>query len=95
MFPYSALWFDSGHIFSVSLQRPGLSQTAETAESPQLQFIAGHRHPFRAAEADPHDPHYSTDHRDSPVAVSIWWSMSPLCGPCSLTEGSSAAASAS
>ena len=44
---------------SVILQRPGLRL--------QLQFIVGHRHPLRAAEADPHGPVYSTDHRDSPV----------------------------
>ena len=28
---------------------------------------------------------YSTDHRDSTVAVRIWWSISQLCGPCSLS----------
>ena len=29
----------------------------------------GRRHLFRSAEADPHGPGYSADHRDSPVAV--------------------------
>ena len=71
------------HIY-VSLQRPGL-RLQKTAEFPQLQFIAGHRHLFRAAEADLHGPDYSTDHRDSTVAVRMWWSISPLCGPCSLS----------
>ena len=33
---------------------------------------------FRSAEAVPHGPDFSADHRDSPVAVR--WSMSPLCG---------------
>ena len=38
----------------------------KTVESPQLQFIAGHRHPVHAAEAG---PDYSADHSDSLVAV--------------------------
>ena len=63
----------------VSLQRPG-SELLKTAEFSQLQVIAGHRHSVRAAEADPHGPDYSAYHRDSTVAVRIWWSMSPLCG---------------
>ena len=37
------------------------------------------RHPFRAAEADPHGPDYSADHRVSPVAVRFRWSMPLLC----------------
>ena len=41
----------------------------KTAVVPQLQFIACRRLPFRAAEADPHGPDCSADHRDSPVAV--------------------------
>ena len=57
----------------------------KTAESPQLQFSAGHRHPVRAAEADPHGPDNSADHREYTVAVRIWLSMSPICGPCSLS----------
>ena len=61
------------------------SELQKTAESPQLQFIAGHRHPVRAAKADLHGPDYSEHHRDSTVAVRIWWSMSPLCGQCSLS----------
>ena len=50
----------------------------KTAGSLQLQFIAGPCHPHHAAEADPHGPVYSADHRVSSVAVR--WSMSPLCG---------------
>ena len=41
----------------------------QTVVVPQLQFIAGYRHPVSAAEADPHGPDYSADHRDSAVAV--------------------------
>ena len=33
------------------------------------------QHPFRAADADPHGPDYSTDHRVSSVAVRFRWSM--------------------
>ena len=36
------------------------------------------RYPFRAAEADPHGPDYSADHRVFPVAVRFRWSM-PCC----------------
>ena len=50
------------------------------ADSPQLQFIDGRRHPFRAAYADPHGPDYSADHRVSTVAVLSWWSMFLLAG---------------
>ena len=81
--PYSALWFNSGYIF-MSVYG-GWSRLQITADSPQLQFIAGHRHPVRAAEADSQSPDYSADQRDSAVAVRILWSMSPLCGPCSLS----------
>ena len=41
----------------------------KTGVVPQLQFIEGCRHPFRAAEAVHHGPDYSADHRDSAVAV--------------------------
>ena len=41
----------------------------KTVVLPQLQFIASRRHPFRAAEADPHGPDCSADHRDFPGAV--------------------------
>ena len=44
-----------------------------------LQFIAGRRHFFRYAEAVPHGPDYSADHRVSTV-VRIWWSMSLFSG---------------
>ena len=46
-----------------------LSDSAETVEVPQLQFIAGRRLPFRAAETALHGPAFSEDHRDSSVAV--------------------------
>ena len=36
---------------------------------PQLPSIESRRHSLRAAEADPHGPDCSADHRDSPVAV--------------------------
>ena len=41
----------------------------KTVVVPELQFIARRRLPFRAAEAGPHGPDCSADHRDSPVAV--------------------------
>ena len=58
-----------------------LFRLQKTVASPQLQFIAGHRHPVHAA----HGPDHSADHSASTVAVCIWRSMSPLCGPCSLS----------
>ena len=45
---------------------------------PQLQFITVVDSPYRCAEADPHGPDFSVDHRDSPVR--IWWSMSLFAG---------------
>ena len=41
----------------------------KTVEPQQFQFIVGRRHPLRSAEADPHGPVCSADHRDSSVAV--------------------------
>ena len=41
----------------------------QTVVVAQLQSIEGRRRPFRSAEADPHGPGFSADHRDSPVAV--------------------------
>ena len=41
----------------------------KTVVVPQLQFIVGRRHSFRAAEADPHGPVCSADHGDSAVAA--------------------------
>ena len=58
----------------VGVQRQGFGQTVEKTVVPQLQFFAGHRHP------DLHGPDFSTDHRDSTIAVRIWWSMSLVCG---------------
>ena len=46
----STPWFDSRYMLGVSLQRPG-PELQKTAVSTQLQFIAGHRHLFRSAEA--------------------------------------------
>ena len=74
----STSWFDSGYMLGVSLQRPG-PELQITVDSPQLQFIAGRRHLFRYAEAVPHGPDYSADHRVSTV-VRIWWSMSLFSG---------------
>ena len=48
----------------------GGSMVQKIVVVPQMQFIiVGRRHPLRSAEADPHGPVYSPDHRDSPVAV--------------------------
>ena len=44
----------------------------KTADSPQLQSIAGRQHPLRAANAVPHGPGYSPDHRVSTVQVLLW-----------------------
>ena len=45
------------------------STVQKTVVVPQLQSIEGRRYSFRSAEAGPHGPDCSTDHRDSPVAV--------------------------
>ena len=66
------------HVY-VSLQRPG-PELQKNVDSPQLQFIAGHRHLFLAAEADLHGPVYSADHRYSAVDVRI-------CGRCPCCAG--------
>ena len=44
-------------------------EVQKTASSPQLQFIAGHRHLFRAADAVLHGPVCAADHNGSSVAV--------------------------
>ena len=49
-------------------QVPGL-MVQKTVEVPQLQSIESRRHPFRAAEGDPHGPVYLADHKGSSVAV--------------------------
>ena len=41
----------------------------KTVVRPQLPSIVGRRHHLRSAEADPHGPDCSADHRDSSVAV--------------------------
>ena len=65
---FSSPWFDSGYMLGVSL-RGLLFRLQKTADSWQLQFIVGRRHPLRSAEADPHGPDCSADHRDSSDAV--------------------------
>ena len=51
-----------------------------------LSAVAVHqhrrRHPFRAANADPHGPDYSADYRVSTVAVRFRCLMSLLCWSC-------------
>ena len=47
---------------------PGL-MVQKTVVVPQLQSIVGRRLPLRSAEADPHGPGCSADHRDSSDAV--------------------------
>ena len=47
------------------------SMVLHTVVVPRLQSIEGRRHPFRAAETDPHGLALSEDHRDSPVAVHV------------------------
>ena len=65
--PYSALLGSTVDACHVSSRR--LVQTAQTAVSPQLQFIFGRRHPLRFAVADFHGPDCLSDHRDSPVLL--------------------------
>ena len=64
----------------------------KSVESPQLQFVIVVDIPFRAANADPHGPDYSADHRVPTVAVLSWWSMFLLAVVhilrCSLCEDS-------
>ena len=55
-----------------------MCSVVQTAENCGVSAVAVHdsrRHPFRAANADPHGPDYSADHRVSTVAVLSWWSM--------------------
>ena len=47
--------------------------------APQLQFVEGRRHPCCAAEADPHGPVCSEDHRDSAVAMLLSCGRCPCC----------------
>ena len=50
----------------------------KTADSPQLQFLAGRRHLFRIAEELPHGPGYSADHRGSPDVRTVVVDV-PVC----------------
>ena len=61
----------------------GFGQTVQkTADSPQLQSIAGRQHLLRAAHADPHGPVCSADHGDSTVAA-YFGGRCPCCvGSC-------------
>ena len=59
-------------------------QTAENFGVSAVAVRSGRQHLFRCAVAVPHGPKYSADRTDSTV-VRIWCSMSPLCGPCSLS----------
>ena len=56
-----------------------------------LSAVAVHqhrrRHPFRAANADPHGPDYSADYRVSTVAVRFRCLMSLLCWSCCVPLG--------
>ena len=65
---FSTLWFDSGYMHGVSLRGLLTSTLQKTADSPQLQFIEGSRHPCLYADAVPHGPDCSENHRDSTVA---------------------------
>ena len=58
-----------------------LCVAVQKTADPQLLFRAGRCHLFRYAEAVPHGPGYSADHRDSTV-VRIWWSMSLFVRSC-------------
>ena len=54
----------------------------KTVVVPQLQFIVGRRHFFRAADADPHGPVCSADHGDYTVAA-YFGGRCPCCaGSC-------------
>ena len=62
----------------VSLQRPvSCTELQKTAEFPQLQFLIGHRHLFRGAEAVSHGPDRSSDHRD--FAAAEFGDRCPCC----------------
>ena len=61
-------WFDSGYMLGVSLRGLLASTLQKTADSPQLQFIEGSRHPCLYAGAVPFGPDCPENHRDSTVA---------------------------
>ena len=62
-----------------------------TAVNCGLSAVAVHqhrrRHPFRAANADPHGPDYSADYRVSTVAVRFRCSIPLLCWSCCVPLG--------
>ena len=63
-------FFDDVWTFSFVQQRQVCGfMVQKTVVVPQLQFLVGSRHSFRAAEADPHGPVCSVDHGDSAVAA--------------------------
>ena len=65
---FNTPWFDSGYMSGVSLRGLLASTLQITADSLQLQFIKGRRHPCLYAVAIPYRPVCSENHRDSPVA---------------------------
>ena len=65
---FSTPWFDSGCMLDVSLRGLLASTLQKTADSPQLQFIQGRRHPCLYADAVLYGSDCSENHRDSPVA---------------------------
>ena len=66
---------------SVRLQRPG-PELQKTAECPQLQFIAGHRHPVHAAEAGPVVQTILQTTEIPSLLFDFRLLMSSLCGSC-------------
>ena len=75
---FRSCWYNTGYI-STSVSGVLWFRLQKTAESPQLQFIYGRRHSLRAAEALPHGPDYSADHRDSADAARFFVGRCPCC----------------
>ena len=74
---FNTSWFDSG-CMSRQFTEAGLD-CPNCGFSAVADVFFGRRHPLRFAVADFHGPDCSACHRDSTVAVRIWWSMSLLC----------------
>ena len=62
-------FIDDVWTFSLCNDRYVVFLVQKTVVVPQLLFIFGRRHSFRAAEADPHGPVCSAGHGDSAVAA--------------------------
>ena len=58
----------------------GADADPQGVRCPYYAGRAGHWRSLRSAEAEPHGPDYSADHRVSTVAVLSWWSMFLLAG---------------